>query len=110
MSTELVDTLNPRIVSALNELTALIRTHYPDAQFEVMRGVDDPEAIHLTTTVDIEEPEDVVDLVIDRLLELQVEERVPIHIIPIRPMARVFAADRPSVSRPGAIMGSAPQI
>jgi hypothetical protein len=109
MSQKRKETLEPRIVQALNELTILIRTRYPDAQFEIGRGMDDAEAIHLTTTVDIEEPEDVVDLVIDRLLELQVDERLPIHVIPLRPPERVIVEEHPSISHPGAVADHAPQ-
>ena len=110
MNRERTQALDPRITRALDELTDLIRTQYPDAQFAVERGADDPEAIHLTTTVDIEELEDVVDLVIDRLLELQVEERLPIHVIPLRPLERVIAAEQQSMSHPGTIVGNAPQL
>jgi hypothetical protein len=109
MSREHVEQLDPRITSALDELQILIRTRYPDAQFAVVRDVDDPLAIHLTTTVDTEEPEDVVDIVIDRLLELQVEERLPIHVIPLRPIERLVSLEEVSVSNPQALLGNAPQ-
>jgi hypothetical protein len=91
------------MASAIDELITTVRTHYPDAQFEVMRGLDEPESIRLTTTVDIDtvdidETEDIVDLVIDRLLELQIEERLPIHVIPLRPVERATASAQSAVA------------
>jgi hypothetical protein len=53
--------------------------------------VDDPASIHLITTVDVDDPDEVGDLVIDRVVELQVEERIPLHVIPVRPVERVLA-------------------
>jgi hypothetical protein len=98
MSRKQSEQLDPRMVSAIDELIAMITARYPDAQFEVVYGVDEPESIDLITTVDINEIIDVIDLVIDRLLELQVEERLPIHVIPIRPLERVIAATQPARS------------
>jgi hypothetical protein len=82
---------------------------YPDAQFEVTRGIDDPRAIHLTATADIKETDDLVDLVIDRLLELQVEERLPIHVIPIRAKERTPAAGQSPVSYSQAMSSNSPE-
>ncbi len=33
----------------------------------------------------------VVDIFIDRLLDLQVEEQLPLYVIPVRPLERVLA-------------------
>ncbi|MAG35180.1 MAG: hypothetical protein CL878_02885 [Dehalococcoidia bacterium] len=41
-------------------------------------GEDDPEAIHLDATANVEDLEEVVDVVIDRVVELQLEEELPI--------------------------------
>ena len=80
----------PRMEDALNELRCLIRAHYPQARFSVAHGHDEPENVHLVTTVDLEDADEVLDLVIDRLVELQVEERIPVHVIPVRPVRRVL--------------------
>jgi hypothetical protein len=101
--------LELRITSALNELRTLITTHYPEAQFEVLRDGDDPAAIHLASTVDIAEPDDVIDVVIDRLLELQVEEGLPIHVIPLRPLERLVSLKELSSLNPQALLANAPQ-
>ena len=52
-------------------------------------GCGYPEVTHLTTTVDVDDPDEVVDLVIDRMLELTIDEGIPVYVIPIRTPERV---------------------
>jgi hypothetical protein len=92
MNQERRETLDPRIRSALTELEDAITQHYPTARFEVSRGHDEPENIHLTAIVDVEDTDQVLELVIDRVVDLQVEEGLPIHVIPIRTPEQVLAA------------------
>jgi hypothetical protein len=75
---------DPRVLAAVNELEELVRSRYPDATFSVGRGQDDPEAIHVYATVDLEDTEPVVDLVIERELELLLDEGLPVQVIPLR--------------------------
>ena len=75
---------DPRVLAAVNELEELVRSHYPDATFNVGHGPDDPEAIHVYATVDLEDTEPVVDLVIERELELLLDEGLPVQVIPLR--------------------------
>ena len=75
---------DPRMLSAVDELQELVRSHFPEATFSVGRGTDDPEAVHIYATVDLEDTEPVVDLVIERELELLAEEGLPVHVIPLR--------------------------
>jgi hypothetical protein len=74
--------------AAIAELQALIKQHYPDATFRVECGTDDPEAIHLIAVVDVDDQSDVLDAVVDRMMEIQIEEELPIFVIPVRPPAR----------------------
>lgn len=85
-----MDALDPRVQAALDELRDTIQKHYPTARFAVSRGHDEPENVHLMTIVDLDDPDEVLDLVIDRVVNLQVEERIPVHVIPIRPVERVL--------------------
>ena len=55
-----------RIKEAAEELKALIRTRYPDAQVSLARAADDRHIWHLRTLVDIDDPEEVNDLIRDR--------------------------------------------
>src|SRR5688572_11934300 len=86
--------LDDRMRAAVAELRGLIQQQYPTATFGLSRGPDDPTAIHLRATVDVDDPDDVVDLIIDRMMALQIEEDLPIFVIPVRTPERVEALRR----------------
>jgi hypothetical protein len=75
---------------ALHELKGLITAHFPQAAFVVEEGFD-PKGIYLVTTVDIADPDEVTTVVGDRLVELQVDEGLPVYVTPLRPIERVVA-------------------
>ncbi len=77
--------LAPRMQEAVGELKRLLSKHYPEATFRVGRSPEDAAIVHLITVVDVPDTTEVVDLVLDRVLQLQVEENLPIHVIPLRP-------------------------
>src|SRR5258708_22892387 len=77
-----------RIQQALAELKGLISERYPAARFWVTAG-DDPEGAYLKTMVDVEDTEEIVDVFIERMLTLQIEEGLPVYVVPIRPSERV---------------------
>jgi hypothetical protein len=85
------DDHDPRARAALDELRELIAARYPTASFEVSRGPDDRRQILLRTVVDVDDPDEVLDLVGERLLQLQVEEQIPLHVIPVRTPERIVA-------------------
>ena len=82
---------DPKVQHAIEELKGLILGRYPTAQFRVGRGQDDPEAIHLVTTVDVDDTDEVVDLTLEREQQLQIQEELPIFVIPIQPLERAAA-------------------
>jgi hypothetical protein len=82
--------LTPRMEEALHELQRLITARFPQAAFVVEEGFD-PEGIYLVTTVDIADTDEVTALVGDRLVELQVDEGLPVYVTPLRPIERVVA-------------------
>jgi hypothetical protein len=84
---------DPPTQAALRELQELIQAAYPDASFAVVRG-EDPEGLYLRATVDVEELDQVVDVFIERLVELQVEAGLPVYVIPLEPAERALAAMR----------------
>jgi len=90
---------DPRLAPALDELRAMIKVRYPQATFELSRGTDDPAAVHLIAVVDVVDTDEVVDLVIDRMMELQIEEGLPIFVIPTRPVERALETLRQPVGR-----------
>jgi hypothetical protein len=83
-----------RTQAALKELQGIIKQHYPEATFTVTRSQDDPAAIHLVTTIDAEDRGEVLDAVMERMMALQIEEELPIFVIPIRPRERMLAIRR----------------
>lgn len=85
--------LSPQLEAAIAEIEELIARHYPTTTFQVGEG-DDPEGIYLSATVDAADMGDVVDLFLDRLVELQVEEGLPLFVVPVRPLNRVIAEKR----------------
>jgi hypothetical protein len=90
MSQERSLTLTPDIEKAVNELKGRISERFPQASFVVEEGFD-PKGIYLVTTVDIADTDEVMDVVGDRLVELQVDESLPIYVTPLRPIQRVIA-------------------
>lgn len=92
----------PAIRASLDRLRDVILRTYPDATFSVGGSPDDPEAVHLYVLVDIDDPEDALDLVVDLVAELQIEHGQPIFVIPLRPPAIVSAQPLLSAREPAA--------
>jgi hypothetical protein len=90
MRTENPVPLTPRMEAAIRELKGVISERFPQAGFVVEEGAD-PKGIFLVTTVDIADTDEVIDLVGDRLLELQVDEGLPLYVTPLEPIERVVA-------------------
>ncbi|MCX6024627.1 MAG: hypothetical protein NTZ05_23425 [Chloroflexi bacterium] len=65
----------------------MIVSQYPTAVFHVTEAPDEPDSIDLLAFVECEDTDEVMDLVIDRLIEMTVEERLPIHVIPLQATA-----------------------
>ena len=93
--------LDQRTRAALDELRTIILARYPTATFEESRGIDEPENIHLNAVVDTDDLDEVLDLVNERLFELQVEERIPLHVIPLDTPERILADLRARPPRRG---------
>src|SRR6266567_6207148 len=91
MNHEQLQAADPRISQALNELADLVRRHYPAATFQVAPAEDDPSIVHLLTRVDVDDTEEVANLVMDRMIQMQVDEGLPIYVIPLRTPERSAA-------------------
>lgn len=74
---------DPRIQAGVADLKQLITDRFPSASFQVFQGLgDDREGINIVAMVDIDDLDEVMDTVIDRLVELQIDEGLPIHVLP----------------------------
>jgi hypothetical protein len=83
-----VSTSNKRIQAALSQLKSLILAQFPDATFDVFKG-EEPCGIYLRATVDVEDTDEVIDTFISRLVDMQVEEELPVYVLVLQPIERV---------------------
>jgi hypothetical protein len=74
---------------AIQELQGLILDRYPDARFRIERSPEEPRIVHLWATVDAPDTDAMLETIIDRVTELQIEQHLPIHVIPVRPRERI---------------------
>ena len=79
----------PQVDAALEELRGLIAAGYPDATFEVQQGTD-PRGLYLVATFDVADMVDVFPLFIDRMVDIQVDEGLPVYVQIARPMHRLL--------------------
>lgn len=86
--------------AAISELERLIAAQYPAASFAVSEG-DDPMGVYLTVTVDLDDAEDIVPIFLERMLELQINEGLPLYVIPVESHERAAARRTTSMSRRG---------
>jgi hypothetical protein len=90
-----------KVKEAAEELKGLIRAKYPDAEFKLVRAVDQQRSWHLLAMVDVDDLDDVGALVIDREVDMLVEEHIPIHVIPIEPRKRLAVHQSTGIRRTG---------
>jgi hypothetical protein len=77
------DLKDPKTKSAIDELSEMILESFPGTKMHAEIR-DDPLGVYLISEVDLDDPDEVMDLVVDRVVELNVWEGVPIHVIPLR--------------------------
>jgi hypothetical protein len=83
-----IDRNNLRLLEASGELEKRIQKAYPNARFSRL-WFDDPEGLQLQVVIPITDPEEVFNLVCDELLHYQIEEGLPLYLIPLRPVGEV---------------------
>ena len=106
MTEERAPEVTPRMQQALSELQVLILKRYPDATFRVTRSPENPKTVLLKPVVDVDDRDEVMDVVIDRLGELQEQEQLSLLVVPVRIEARNEAIRRAmeqNLSLPGRI-------
>jgi hypothetical protein len=85
---------------AVDEMRLLVSAQFPGTTYELAAG-DDPDGLYLTAAVDVDDPDAVVDVFVDRLFSLQVDEGLPVYVIPIRTPERQAALVGPSMQLRG---------
>jgi hypothetical protein len=84
---------DPRVKKAVEELRALIAARYPSASFAVFER-DDPKGVRLQATIDLEDTDEVMDLVVDALYDIQVERGLPVYVVTEQPLSWIAEALR----------------
>lgn len=82
--------LDERMQAAVDEMKEMIANRFPVVRFSVAEG-EDPEGIYLIVTLDVEDLEEVTDLFISRMVDLQIEDELPLFVIPERTPERTAA-------------------
>src|SRR5215471_13270744 len=72
-----------RTAEVIEEYKQLVLDRYPDAEFEVSRG-DEPPGIYVWATVNVDDLWEPIEYVTPRVLEVQIDEGLPIYLIPTR--------------------------
>jgi hypothetical protein len=85
--------LDERTRQAIEELQTAITTRYPTTTFELALSPDDPDSLLLLATADVDDPDEVGDLVLDRVVSLIADEGIYVHVIPLRTPERILAAE-----------------
>jgi hypothetical protein len=71
-----------KVQRAIAEVQARIKAAYPEAEFTVAIG-DDPAGIYIDAYTEAPDGFCVLDLVSDRLVDLNVDDGLPLHVIPL---------------------------
>ncbi len=74
---------HPEMQVAIAEMREFILERFPEATFRAFVG-DEPLGVYLATTVDVDDPDELFDMVIDRVLDLQIEQGIPLHVLPLQ--------------------------
>jgi len=73
---------NEEIQHAIAEVETRIRAVYPEATFRLVEG-EDPIGLYLDAYTNAEDAFAVLDLVSDWLVDLSLNDRVHLHVIPL---------------------------
>lgn len=89
--------LDVRMRQAVEELQQTIAEHYPTTVFELDRNPENPQSVFLVAITDADDPDDVGDLVVDRVVDFIANQDIPVHVIPLPTPERaqaIHAAER----------------
>ena len=83
--------LGSRMRGAIETVRVMIGREYPSATFRLSRGPDDADQVLLWATVDLDDTEEVLDFASESLWQLEVEEGIILHVIPLKTPERMLA-------------------
>jgi hypothetical protein len=84
------DPIDPRMQAAIEELQGTILARYPETIFDVGEP-DEYGVVFMRAVVDVDDPDEVTAIVIDRPVDLLVEDGLPLYVIAVRTPERSAA-------------------
>lgn len=90
MTVEQEHSTDAKMQAAVAELQELIRSHYPSTTFTVGEA-EDPDGVYMRAVVDVDDTDEVIAVFLDRLVDLQVKDELPIYVVPVRTPERIAA-------------------
>jgi hypothetical protein len=78
---------DPKVQAAIAELQQMILAQFPTTEFTVGEA-SDPEGVLVRAIVDVDDPDEVTNVIIDRMVDIQVDDHLPIYVVPLRTPAR----------------------
>jgi len=82
--------LDPRMKAAIDEVQGMILVQYPETTFDVGEP-DEHGVVFMRAIADVDDPDEVTEIVIDRQVDLLVDEGLPLYVIALRTPAREAA-------------------
>jgi hypothetical protein len=79
----MIDIGDTRLRELVEELCQRVKARYPEAEFQVYRRNGDPKEIYIRAYTDDEDDLAVLDTIVEREIEILVEEDYDIHVIPL---------------------------
>jgi len=76
--------------AAITEMMERIAQRFPTTIFEIYEG-EDPDGIYLAAIIDTDDLEEATDPFRDRIVDLQIDEELPLFVIPERTPERTAA-------------------
>ena len=83
--------LDPRVGQAVDELSRLILASYPQATLSVRPHPEEHTTTLLVATVDVEDLDEVLDVVFERMEQLRIDNGVPVLVLPVHPVERTIS-------------------
>ncbi len=79
-----------QLQAAIADMQQLIRDRYSTSTFEIEPG-EDPGTTWIWARVDVDDPDEVVNLIIEPLLALEIDQGVFLDVIPAHTRERIEA-------------------
>jgi hypothetical protein len=73
---------DPRMHAAIEEFTSMIADRYPSATLRTYVN-EEPVGVFLHAAGDIDDPDEVMDWVIHRVVEIQVDDDISRYVLPV---------------------------